>query len=73
MIKIRFVLLSVGIFATIVGTVLAADDPQPVHAGTRILRSGNLIVEVGESRFPGLPLEQGTSLFTRCQYYTGEA
>lgn len=45
--KIRFFLISAGIFATIYGTVLA-DDPQPVHAGTRILRSGNLVVEIGD-------------------------
>jgi len=27
---------------------LAGEIPQPVHAGTRILRSGNLLVEVGD-------------------------
>ena len=59
MIKIRFVLLSVGIFATIVGTVLAADDPQPVHAGTRILRSGHLIVEVGDPDSPDCRWNKG--------------
>lgn len=50
--KIRFFLLSAAMFVTICGTPSGADDPQPVHAGTRILRSGNLIVEVGDPDSP---------------------
>jgi len=44
--------LSAALLLTIVRTASAADDPQPVHAGTRILQSGNMVVEVGD---PGSP------------------
>ena len=42
------ILLSAAIVTTIYGTALAGDGLQPVHAGTRILHSGNLVVEVGD-------------------------
>ena len=46
--KTVFFLLSAVILTTISRTCSAANDPQPVHAGTRILHCGNLIVEVGD-------------------------
>ncbi len=56
--KRRFLLFSAVVFATIYGTVLA-DDPQPVHAGTRILRSGNLVVEIGDPDSPDCRWNKG--------------
>ena len=50
--KKTLLLLSAALLLTIVRTASAADDPQPVHAGTRILQSGNMVVEVGD---PGSP------------------
>ena len=57
--KIRLFLLSVAILATTCVPTFAADDPQPVHAGTRILHSGNLIVEVGDPDSPDCRWNKG--------------
>lgn len=38
---------------------LAAEIPQPVHTGTRILYSGNLVVEVGDPDSPDCRWNQG--------------
>jgi len=57
--KTLFFLLSAAISATICLTACPADDPQPIHAGTRILRSGNLIVDVGDPDSPDCRWNQG--------------
>ena len=57
--KTQFLLLAAAILATIFGTAYAADNPQPVHAGTRILQSGNLIVEVGDPESADCRWNQG--------------
>ena len=54
-----FFLLSAAILATIYRTACLADNPQPIHAGTRILHSGNLIVEVGDPDSPDCRWNQG--------------
>jgi hypothetical protein len=41
-------LVSAALVTNLVQTAAARDQPRPIHAGTRILRSGNLIVEVGD-------------------------
>ncbi|MHC4228713.1 MAG: hypothetical protein ACYSW0_14910, partial [Planctomycetota bacterium] len=57
--KTSFFLLSAAVLATLCRTARAADDPQPVHAGTRILSSGGLIVEVGDPDSPDCRWNQG--------------
>jgi len=56
--KRRCILFSVVVFATVYGTALA-DEPQPVHAGTRILHSGNLVVEIGDPDSPDCRWNKG--------------
>ena len=57
--KISFFLLSAVILATLCRTSRAADNPQPIHAGTRILHSGGLVVEVGDPDSPDCRWNQG--------------
>ena len=57
--KMIFFLLSVTILTSIYRTAFAADNPQPIHAGTRILHSGNLIVEVGDPDSPDCRWNEG--------------
>jgi hypothetical protein len=52
-------IISAALLLTIMQTVSAADDPLPVHAGTRILRSGGLVVEVGDPDSPDCRWNQG--------------
>ena len=40
-------------------TAYAADDPQLVHAGTRILQSGGLVVEIGDPDSPDCRWNRG--------------
>jgi len=46
--KTMFFLLSAVLSTSAFQIASAADNPQPVHAGTRILQSGSLVVEVGD-------------------------
>ncbi|MEA3226229.1 MAG: hypothetical protein U9Q07_09780, partial [Planctomycetota bacterium] len=57
--KTSFILLSAAILITFCQTSSAADDPQPVHAGTQILHSGGLVVEVGDPDSPDCRWNQG--------------
>ena len=57
--KTLFFLLSAAVLATIYRTAWAADNPQSIHAGTRILHSGSLIVEVGDPDSPDCRWNQG--------------
>jgi len=57
--KTLFFLLSAAVLATIYRTASAEDNPQPIHAGTRILHSGSLIVEVGDPDSPDCRWNQG--------------
>jgi hypothetical protein len=57
--KTLFFLLSAAVLATIYKTAWAADNPQPIHAGTRILHSSSLIVEVGDPDSPDCRWNQG--------------
>ncbi len=57
--KTLFFLLSTAVLATIYRAAWAADNPQPIHAGTRILHSGNLVVEVGDPDSPDCRWNQG--------------
>jgi len=52
-------LLSGAISAAMCGTCSAADNPQPIHAGTRILHSGSLVVEVGDPNSPDCRWNRG--------------
>ena len=56
--KIMLFLISAGIFPNICGSVFA-DNPQPVHAGTRLLRSGNLVAEIGDPDSPDCRWNKG--------------
>ncbi len=57
--KTSFFLLSAAVITTFCRTARPADNPQPVHAGTRILQSGNLVVEVGDPDSPDCRWNQG--------------
>jgi hypothetical protein len=57
--KTLFSLLSAALLTTAIQTVSALDNPQPVHAGTRILQSGNMVVEVGDPDSPDCRWNQG--------------
>ncbi len=57
--KTLFFLLPVAILVTISRICAAADDPQAVHAGTRILHSGGLVVEVGDPDSPDCRWNRG--------------
>lgn len=57
--KTSFFLLSAAVLAIIWRNARAADNLQPIHAGTRILYSGNLIVEVGDPDSPDCRWNQG--------------
>ena len=57
--KTSLLILSAALVATIFQYAQAADVPQPVHAGTRILRSGGLVVEVGDPDSPDCRWNQG--------------
>jgi len=57
--KTLFFLLSAAVLATIYRTAWAADNPQSIYAGTRILHSGSLIVEVGDPDSPDCRWNQG--------------
>lgn len=54
-----FFLFSAAVLASFCRTVRAADDPQPIHAGTRVLHSGGLVVEVGDPDSPDCRWNQG--------------
>jgi hypothetical protein len=56
--KTLLFLLSAALLTTVCRTS-KADDPQPVHAGTRILHSGGLVVEVGDPDSPDCRWNQG--------------
>ncbi|MFC1603788.1 LamG-like jellyroll fold domain-containing protein [Planctomycetota bacterium] len=57
--KTYFFLLSAAVIVTFCRTACPADNPQPVHAGTRILHSGNMVVEVGDPGSPDCRWNQG--------------
>jgi len=57
--KTLFFLLSAAVMATFCRTAFPADNPQPIHAGTRILHSGNMVVEVGDPDSPDCRWNQG--------------
>ena len=57
--KTSFFLLSAAVIAVFCRTACPADNPQPVHAGTRILQSGNMVVEVGDPDSPDCRWNQG--------------
>ena len=54
-----FLMLSAALVAAFFQTARPANPPQPVHAGARILRSGGLIVEVGDPDSPDCRWNQG--------------
>ncbi|MHC4300989.1 MAG: LamG domain-containing protein [Planctomycetota bacterium] len=54
-----FSLLSAALLTIVCQASLAADDPQPVHAGTRILHSGDFVVEVGDPDSPDCRWNKG--------------
>jgi hypothetical protein len=56
--KKTLILLSAALLLIVIQTA-AADDPQPVHAGTRILQSGSMVVEVGDPDSPDCRWNQG--------------
>ncbi|MFH1719411.1 MAG: LamG-like jellyroll fold domain-containing protein [Planctomycetota bacterium] len=53
------VLLSAVVLATVCGAIQAADEPQPIHAGTRVLHSGSMIVEIGDPDSPDCRWNKG--------------
>ena len=57
--KTSLFLLSAAVAVTICRTACLADNPQPVHAGTRILQSGNMVVDVGDPDSPDCRWNQG--------------
>jgi len=57
--KTYFFVLSAAVIATFCRIARPADNPQPVHAGTRILQSGNMVVEVGDPDSPDCRWNQG--------------
>ena len=57
--KISFFLLSVAVIAILCRSARPADNLQPIHAGTRILHSGNMVVEVGDPDSPDCRWNQG--------------
>jgi hypothetical protein len=57
--KTSFFLLSAVAVAILCRDALSADNPQPIHAGTRILHSGSLVVEVGDPDSPDCRWNQG--------------
>jgi hypothetical protein len=57
--KISFLLLSAAVVAVLCRSAFPADNPQPIHAGTRILQSGNMVVEVGDPDSPDCRWNQG--------------
>jgi hypothetical protein len=54
-----FFLLSAVVIATLCQLARSADYLQPIHAGTRILHSGNMVVEVGDPDSPDCRWNQG--------------
>jgi hypothetical protein len=50
--KTTIILLSTAVVTALCRTAQPADNLQPIHAGTRILHSGNLVVEVGDPDSP---------------------
>jgi len=57
--KISFFLLFTAVIAILCRTARPADIQQPIHAGTRILHSGNLVVEVGDPDSPDCRWNRG--------------
>lgn len=57
--KTLLFLLSTALFATFIQSASAVDNPRPVHAGTRILHSGSLVVEVGDPDSPDCRWNRG--------------
>jgi len=55
--------ISSGLFAVVVlasvCAAAAADEPQPIHAGTRILHSGGMVVEIGDPDSPDCRWNKG--------------
>jgi hypothetical protein len=56
--KVMLFLISAGILTHVCRPVLS-NDPQPVHAGTRILHSANLVVEIGDPDSPDCRWNKG--------------
>jgi hypothetical protein len=54
-----FFLFLVVVLMAFSGIARPADNLQPIHAGTRILHCGNLIVEVGDPDSPECRWNQG--------------
>ncbi|UCF17623.1 MAG: hypothetical protein JSW59_09205, partial [Phycisphaerales bacterium] len=52
-------LFTVAVWMSLHQAAPAAENPQPVHAGTRILHSGNLIVEMGDPDSPDCRWNKG--------------
>ena len=52
-------LFSTAVLTTFCPSAPAADDPQPIHTGTRILHSGSLVVEAGDPDSPDCRWNQG--------------
>jgi hypothetical protein len=52
-------LISAALLINLIQICYAEDNPQPVHAGTRILQSGGLVVEVGDPGSPDCRWNQG--------------
>jgi hypothetical protein len=57
--KTIFFLLTAGILMAFCRPAYPADNLQPIHAGTRILHSGNMVVEVGDPDSPDCRWNQG--------------
>jgi hypothetical protein len=57
--KTSFFLLSAAVVVILSRAARPADNPQQIHAGTRILHSGNMVVEVGDPDSPDCRWNQG--------------
>ena len=57
--KTSMFLLSAAVTATLCRTAWSTDNLQPIHAGTRILHSGGLVVEVGDPDSPDCRWNKG--------------
>jgi hypothetical protein len=57
--KASFFLLSAVILAVFCRAAPSGDNPQPIHAGTRILHSGGLVVDVGDPDSPDCRWNKG--------------
>jgi hypothetical protein len=57
--KTKLFLLAAAVVVILCVCTYSADAPEPVHAGTRIIHSGNLVVEVGDPDSPECRWNQG--------------